>query len=154
MPTTLTSEELENLVVSRVSRRLRGNVIAYDGTYVLHDDQHCPAFMDDLAKETAHILGGWRTEYRDCDKFARLVQALAIAAHAKSWIDDEREVVGGLAVGTLSYTKDSGERHAVNLILTKVLGQQQVNVRTFEPQTGDELFLSETERNSCFKLVI
>lgn len=154
MPTTLSSDEIENLAAARLAQRLRGNVITYDGVYVMIADSSCSSFMADLAIETGKILGPWRSEYRDCDKFARLLQALAIADHARNWIADGKTPNGGLAIGTLSYTQDSGEQHAINLIYTKVVGKPQINLRTFEPQTGEELLLTASEKRSCFKLAI
>ena len=154
MSTTLSSDEIESLAVARLAPRLRNNVITYDGDYVMISDASCGQFMADLAEETVKVLGSWRSEYRDCDKFARLLQALAIADHADSWIADGRTPNGGLAIGTLSYVQDSGGNHAINLIYTKVIGKSQINLRTYEPQTGEELFLSPSEKASCFKLVI
>ncbi len=155
MHTILKRDELERLVRRFLpAPKSRFEIITCDNNYVMCDDASCAWFCSTLSEQVQQIIGPWKDEYRNCNKFARLFQALAAASHARGWIEQYGEDNGGLAVGTLSYRRDDGINHMVVLMLTKVREQQQINVRIFEPQNGLELFLSDQEKNSAFNLTI
>lgn len=156
MPTIITHEELTRLVRKALPAPIQRFQVFYcDLNYVLMDDHSCASTMLLLSQEVQKIIGPWRSEYRNCNKFGRLFQALGAASHARGWIESKKTPNGGLALGTLSYRTDSGEGHMIVLTLTKVRGKNQIKVRTFEPQNGEEVFLSETEKKQgVFNLFI
>lgn len=58
------------------------NVYLLDAEYVLLDDDKAAAYFRDLAFEVQTLLGTWTAESRDCDKYSRTLQSLALLTHA------------------------------------------------------------------------
>lgn len=119
------------------------SVLRLDSAYALVADESAAKFFADMARQAQDVFVTWQQEKRDCDKYARFVHTIALTAHAL-----QSKKAAGLAFATLGYVKDGEGGHAINAIVTKLKGKTQLKVRTFEPQTGEELFLSASERNS------
>lgn len=84
-------------------------------------------------------LTGYRTNGRDCDKFASLYRVDAQACFDVSLPNAE-----GFAVGELYYTRDTGVKHAINLIYT------DGTISYIEPQTCAFVTLSDSELRSVW----
>jgi hypothetical protein len=151
--TTLTGQELERLIRHAIPAP-NLSVVINDNNYLMEDDAACADFVLNLSYQVQQVIGPWQTEYRNCNKFSRLFQALGAAIHAREWISTFGSVDGGLAIGTLSYKKDGLDGHMIVLMLTKVHGEDLINVRTFDPQDGSELFLTTKEKLSAFNVTI
>lgn len=121
-----------------------------DSDYSLISSEHAKDFFWALAQEAFTFIGSaWQPNKTDCDKYARVVQAIGMAAHARQSSEDT-----GLALATIGYEQDMGGGHAINILLTAEKGKTILEVRTFEPQTGDEVFLSRNERENGIKFML
>lgn len=98
-----------------------------------------------FAKSFKRVLFKWRLfNWRaiwDCDNFASEFRCHAQRCHARTRTRTEE----GLAVGELWYVTDHQEAHAVNLAVVE--GHLIVFV---EPQTCKRIYLSDSERQSCW----
>lgn len=84
-------------------------------------------------------------EYNDCDDFATRYRTFSQMCHARSG----RKIEEALAVGEMFYQIDNGGGgHAINCAV--VLENQNPKIICIEPQTGQEIFLSESELRSCW----
>lgn len=87
-------------------------------------------------------------ERNDCDDFAFLSMSLAKISHKMSTSKNT-----GLAFGVFMYEIDNnGGGHAINFAVVKV--GRNYELVFFEPQTQKEVFLTASERKSCFAYVI
>ena len=127
----------------------KNGFITLDDAYTCVDDSEAMKFASECAAQSQFILQLWTQERKDCDKFSRLTQAVAMMAHAL-----QSDSKTGLAVGVLNYVKDDGERHSVNAIFGKIKGKSEVTIHVFEPQSGEELFLSDKEKENCLMMLI
>jgi hypothetical protein len=84
----------------------------------------------------------WKPELNDCDDFALLTTALARVCNALS-----NPKQNALAVGMFCYMPDGGGYHAINFAIVSEAGQRKVLF--LEPQTQQEVKLSEREISSC-----
>lgn len=84
----------------------------------------------------------YNPENNDCDDFARLAASLAQILHHRT----SPAVKTGLTVGEFWYRQDIGGGHAINFIIYL---DGTPKIMFFEPQTQKEVFLSETEKQSC-----
>ena len=99
-----------------------------------------PFFQDELFR-----LGAQKwTKKWDCEDFAREFKSLAQICHNNSPL----ATAEGLAIGEIDYTKESGERHCINIAFT------DKGVIFIEPQTGESLLLTENEKNSITRFNI
>lgn len=87
-------------------------------------------------------VNDYKTENNDCDDFTRLAACLAQILHHRT----SPEIKTGLAIGEFWYRFDSGGGHAINFIIYL---DETPKIMFFEPQTQKEVFLSETEKQSC-----
>ena len=103
-----------------------------------------------MATGAQKIVGIYQTRRKDCDKFSRMVQALALAAHASS-----PGPSAGVAVAVLNYVKDdNGEGHSVNLMLTHRAGVEAMDIEVYDPQTSELVLLSTSEKASVTMCLI
>jgi hypothetical protein len=84
----------------------------------------------------------YKLENNDCDDFARLAACLAQILHHRT----SPEIKTGLAIGEFWYRFDTGGGHAINFIIYL---DTTPKIMFYEPQTQKEVFLSETEKQSC-----
>lgn len=124
-----------------------------DATYVYVDDKSADSFFYDLATQVMDTLKSWESEYRDCDKFSRVVQALGQLAHATQW-GSKKNTGAGLSLGVFNYMRDKDGGHSINCIVTKVKDKEEFYIRFFEPQTGREVHLTKKEINSAFLVLL
>ena len=85
-------------------------------------------------------VDNYEPESNDCDDFARDAVTFAEKLHVRT--GEHRDAA--LAIGLLHYTRDAGGAHAVNLWAVDNNGTREIIV--VEPQTGQEIKLSESER--------
>jgi len=124
--TTITSEQLRGMWG-------RGVYVAVsDATYALPTKRWLLA----MAKEHAAKLGRWRKAF-DCDDFAMSLKVETQKMHREADVD-------GLAVGVCFYRRDKGGAHAINWAVSRN------GLYFIEPQTGREVWLSESELQSVY----
>ena len=85
----------------------------------------------------------WREDF-DCDDFAMLFKIVssALHRHAKKVHKDKPE---SPAVGLMWYTTRKGTGHAINVCIG-----EGYKIFFLEPQTGEELCLTDQEKRSCY----
>lgn len=82
----------------------------------------------------------------DCDKFAKLVAAFGAVCNLRT-----SGHKGGLALGVFYYRSPAGY-HAINVAV--VPDDDDLDLVFIEPQTGQELRLSEEELASCYRITL
>ncbi len=92
-------------------------------------------FSSVLSSWIFQLFGGYKTEVRDCDDFAKWV-----SAQAQLWNSETSGTVCALAFGECWYEKDSGESHAINIAIV-----ENGDVVFYEPQTQKVVELSDRE---------
>ncbi|WP_196300863.1 hypothetical protein, partial [Streptococcus pneumoniae] len=60
----------------------KNGFIPLDNAYACVDDSEAMKFAAECAAQSQFILKLWTEERKDCDKFSRLTQAVAMMAHA------------------------------------------------------------------------
>lgn len=151
--TYLTNGDLKNLLFREfglTSKQL--DVDTTDQNYVMMSNRSASGFAAKLSNIVFGIIGPWRSEYRDCDKFSRLFKSLSDALHARQWVADGATPNGGMAVGALRYFRGTTENHMVVVIVAKVMGKEEIRVRVFEPQNGEEIFMTPEEKRTVYKI--
>ena len=137
------------LVAYGMTKLITRGLYLLDANYVAVSDKDASDYFFKLSKQAASALVGYEETFRDCDKFSRLVQSLGIVTHAISWKQMNVPQTAGLGLGVFNYQPDSGNGlHSINFLLTKKESDSSLHIRFFEPQTGNELFLTITEKNS------
>jgi hypothetical protein len=124
-----------------------------DKEYVYIDDAGAPQFFWELSTQVIDTLKGWQAEYRDCDKYSRVVQALGQMSHAMQW-GEKKSNPAGLALGVFNYRQKNAGGHSINCMITKVAGEDTFKFRYFEPQTAEEIFLLPEEIQSAFLVLL
>lgn len=81
----------------------------------------------------------WTEEANDCDDFARISAGFAQILH---FLTPGRPPATALALGEFWYLQDAGGGHAINI------GVCGTEIVAYEPQTRQEVQLSETEKSS------
>ena len=107
-----------------------------------------------IADEVATALSGsfisiWAEEAYDCDDFAFFAMSFARLIHRKL----SPGLKTTIAFGYVSYSKDVGGKHAINLFVDKS-ARGEFEVKFFEPQTGLVVELSEHEWNNIQDIAI
>jgi hypothetical protein len=128
-------------------------VCLMDDNYVYLDAGKAPHFFWELSTQVIDTLKGWQAEYRDCDKYSRVVQALGQMSHAMQW-GDKNNAPAGLSLGVFNYKSSNAVNHSINCIIVKIAGKEEFQLRFFEPQTAEEKFLSPKEIQSAFLILI
>lgn len=131
------------LAVALQSHFPHTRVIAPDTDYAVPTLRYLRgAFWDSFQRDRwGKGLKAWRRR-NDCDNFARAYAQHAQDCHAIS-SGNESE---GLAVGEFFYTQTAGTGHAIIVAFV-----DDDHRRVFiEPQTGQEVQLTEAEIASCF----
>jgi hypothetical protein len=148
MPTTVTNDGVRRLVSSSY-RVNKDSFLIMDSSYSLIDDAKAKSYFRAVANETFSLIGPWMENIRDCDKFSRAVACIGMLSHMR-----QSRALTGLALGVFAYTQDTGGGHAINFMLTKVAKKEQINIRFFEPQSGNEVILSKTEQSHILWVLI
>lgn len=100
------------------------------------------AFWGGLRPFLTAISDYW-LEVWDCDNFAQAAALYASILHAKS---KRRREGTALLFGEFWYDRDSGGGHAINFT---IVYDGAYRLIFFEPQTGEIVQISESERASC-----
>ena len=82
---------------------------------------------------------GWKTSF-DCNRYANAFKLAGDVLHANSPADDFES----LAIGVYCFIKLDGERHAINVIVTKT------GPFFIEPQTCQKVILTTAEKQSAW----
>lgn len=135
----LTAQELRARLLERYP--LSGlNAQILDATFEPVPLVDLPWFSRELEGELAGALpAGWQ-EWSDCDNFALEAQRLACRKHylaRRNW----RGTGEGVAFGQISYVRDAGGAHRINLLLGDDGAWHE-----YEPQTQRVITLSAAER--------
>jgi hypothetical protein len=141
---TFPAETLERAIYKHHAFNSERPLLVVDSVYSLIDDDGAQDYFAKLAAEAKRQLGQWEENVIDCDKYARFVQTLGMLAHLKRPLSARQK--SGLALGVFAYVSDSEGPHAINFMVTKVANTALLKVRFFEPQTGEEVHLSRTEK--------
>lgn len=119
-----------------------------DENYNVFDNDDVSDYVWEQTKEVTKILDPYVPDRSDCDDFAWLLKAFAIIGQKKGSSQD-----AGIAFGWVAYQQDSGVHHAINVAFTKIDNSTQLMVRFFEPQSGQELQLSNREKQNIHMIV-
>lgn len=112
-----------------------------DRAYSLPSSEWFPKFNRWFRHQMAKLVGDrWNARF-DCDDFARFFASFCQLANYQT---NEAKRAEGLAVGELFFRRDDGQGHAINLALT------EKGVQFIEPQNGEFLELSESEKTSIW----
>jgi len=142
--TVLAADIIERAILHNYAFSARNPLLLVDSTYATVNDADAQGYFSAVARVAQQQLGEWVENVIDCDKYARLVATLAMVGHAQEPAAVKKKT--GLAVGVFAYVSDTLGPHAINFMVTKVTGQTHLRVRFFEPQTGEELQLSNSEK--------
>lgn len=135
-------------------RKIRlSSVCLMDDNYVYLDANKAPQFFWELSTQVIDTLKGWQAQYRDCDKYSRVVQSLGQMSHALQW-GEKNSKPAGLALGVFNYKSLKAGNHSINCALVKVAGKNEFDLKFFEPQTAEELFLTPAEIQSAFLILL
>lgn len=126
------------------------NCFILDEAYEILDDSKAGGFFGAVATGAQKIVGIYQTRRKDCDKFSRMVQALALAAHAST-----PGPSAGIAMAVLNYVKDDdGGGHSVNLMITHRPGEEAARLVVYDPQTAELVLLTSSEKASVTMCLI
>jgi hypothetical protein len=150
--TVFSSGLLEKAILSHYSFNVRNPLLLLDSTYVLISDEQAASYFRSVSEEAANQLGPWQENMADCDKYARFVVNLAMLTHIKSPAAKGQK--HALGIGVFAYISKSEGAHAINFMVTKVTGKKTLKIRLFEPQTGEEVFLSGDEKDSLLWAIL
>lgn len=128
-------------------------VCLMDDAYVYMDADKAPQFFWKLATQVIDTLKDWQAQYRDCDKYSRVVQALGQMSHALQW-GAKNSKPAGLSLGVFNYKDNKVGNHSINCAIVKVANKEEFQLRFFEPQTAEEKFLSPQEVQSAFLILL
>lgn len=118
------------------------SVSMLDSEYLLPSRQWIASEFGTAFETLKQNLGtsGYVPNVNDCDDFSLLAHWYAQHLHRLS----APESGAGIAFGTFTYIKDSGEVHSVNVAIT---GESELTF--FEPQTSQIVALNENEIFLC-----
>ncbi len=95
---------------------------------------------------------GWRHTF-DCDNYAEAFRVFLQIIHSKSQKGKEdNSKKQAVAIGVIWYERDGRGGHAINIVVSK--NEDELIVKFIEPQTGEELDLTDAEKESIFFLLI
>lgn len=118
-------------------------VALQDTSYVVVDDSKADEFFYKLHQQVVNQLGEYATNRANCNKFSRGVQWVAIWANVNQTVKNT-----ALAIAVYNYRKDDdGSGHSINFLVTKKK-TGELSIVFYEPQTGERMNLSITERNN------
>ncbi len=126
------------------------NAVILDGDYSLPTKEW---FLGDFASALWTDLNRLGLEHyaanaNDCDKFALDAVWIAHVSHFKANLKPGT----GIAVGMFCYQRDAGGAHAINFAIVEEDGQP--NIIFLEPQTQQQVYLSDTEAKNCISYII
>lgn len=94
-------------------------------------------------------LNRYRAEVMDCDKFARIAWALFSIDYARTrFAEGQSGTSAGIAFGEFHYWTERGGAHAINFACIELA------LHFYEPQLAQEIQLTETDRASCYALMV
>ena len=128
-------------------------VCMMDDSYVYLDAEQSNHFFWELSTQVIDTLKGWKAEFRDCDKYSRVVQALGQMSHALQW-GDKNSKPAGLALGVFNYRDKKIGNHSINCAIVREAGKDEFYLKFFEPQTAAELLLTPAEIQSAFLIIL
>jgi hypothetical protein len=96
---------------------------------------------------------GWRQTF-DCDNYAEAFIVYLQILHTKA-MQKEKDLSKkqSVAFGVIWFNRDKGGGHAINVFITKD-NEGLVHIKYIEPQTGEIVYLSQTELKSIFFILI
>lgn len=117
------------------------SVFVPDRSYSLASSHWFDAFNLWFRGKMFDFVGDSWDQRFDCDDFARFFAAFCQLANYRTRHDSRAE---GLAVGEVFFRKDNGGGHAINVAMT------EKGIQFIEPQNGDFIGLSQTEKQSIW----
>jgi hypothetical protein len=132
--------------------RLNG-VCLMDAEYVYLDATKAEQFFWELSMQVISTLQSWQENYRDCDKYSRVVQALGQMSHALQW-GDKQSKPAGLALGVFNYVDKKIGPHSINCAIVKTPDKDEFKLKFFEPQSAKEIALTPAEIQSTFLILL
>ena len=102
---------------------------------------------------------GWRHTF-DCDNYAEAFRVFLQIVHTKAQKGkDDNSTKQSVAIGVVWYERDDRGGHAVNVVVSKIEDEsvdrtESLVVKFIEPQTGEELELTNSERETIFFVLI
>jgi hypothetical protein len=158
--TKLTKDEL--IRVLNVKGRINiPSIYAPDANYVLYSLNYIKGEGYKKFKNWLFKRGilGWRPTF-DCDNYAEAFRVFLQIVHSKAQkgkTDNSRKQA--VAVGVIWYEKAGRGGHAINVVVSKIEDEsvdrtESLVVKFIEPQTGEELELTNSERETIFFVLI
>jgi len=98
--------------------------------------------------------------YFDCDNYAEAFRVFLQIVHTKAQKGkDDNSRKQAVAIGVVWYERDGRGGHAINVVVSKIEDEsvdrtESLVVKFIEPQTGEELELTDSERATIFFLLI
>lgn len=140
---------------AELMRVLEEDGVCADNPIILDDEYALPTedwLLNDFREATIKnlaLLGiaTYAAQSNDCDDFAWAVAGLARIGNARQ---GSRKA---LAVGIFGYRTDDGGGHAIIFSVVRV-GANDYRLVFIEPQTGDEVELSRSERTNCMFFLV
>jgi hypothetical protein len=142
--------------VMSIMRKLNINrncIHLMDGEYIYLDSSKVHQFFWELSMQVKDALMSWQAQFRDCDKYSRVVQALGQMAHALQW-ESNKSRPAGLALGVFNYVDEEQGAHSINCAIIKVANKEEFDLKFFEPQTASEVTLTDAEIKSAFLILL
>jgi len=158
--TKLSKPELIGIINEKglIHKRL---INAPDATYALYSLNYIKGEGYEKFKKWLFRRGilGWRHTF-DCDNYAEAFRVFLQIVHTKAQKGkDDNSTKQAVAIGVIWYERAGMGGHAINIVVSKIEDEsvdrnESLVVRFIEPQTGEELELTDTERATIFFLLI
>jgi len=130
------------------------SIYAPDANYALYSLDYIKGEGYEKFKEWLFKRGilGWRHTF-DCDNYAEAFRVFLQIVHSKTQKGrDDNSKKQAVAIGVIWYERDGRGGHAINVVVTKI--EDKLVVKFIEPQTGEELELTDSERETIFFVLI
>ena len=151
--TKLTKSELIDIINEKALIH-KGLINAPDATYSLYSLNYITGKGYNKFKNWLFKRGilGWRYTF-DCDNYAEAFRVFLQIVHTKAQKGkDDNSTKQAVAIGVIWYERAGVGGHAINIVVSKI--EDDLVVRFIEPQTGEELELTDSERETIFFLLI
>ena len=158
--TKLTKDEL--IRVLNVKGKINiPSIYAPDANYVLYSLNYIKGEGYEKFKKWLFRRGilGWRPTF-DCDNYAEAFRVFLQIVHTKAQKGkDDNSTKQSVAIGVIWYERDGRGGHAVNVVVSKIEDEsvertESLVVKFIEPQTGEELELTNSEKETIFFVLI
>ena len=130
------------------------SIYAPDANYTLYSLNYIKGEGYEKFKKWLFRRGilGWRHTF-DCDNYAEAFSVFLQTVHTKAQKGkDDNSTKQAVAIGVIWYERAGIGGHAINIVVSKI--EDDLVVRFIEPQTGEELELTDTERETIFFVLI